>query len=316
MKNILTTCLFLCLLLTGHAADNPNVKKLFTVTSGELKLTFLVATDDRLYQLGFGDAAREIEPPAKMPSREWEFLPPYGNGVLTEPAIQATHVDGNTSTELHYAGHRTEALAPGIEQTVISLKDPAYPFTVDIYIKCYADNSMMEIWNTVTHNEKGKVILHRFASAAPVVKAKEYWLTQFSGNYKREATLNEERLSEGVKILDSKLGIRAHQMRIPSFILSLNGPAKENEGEVLAASLRWSGSFQFAFDVDWNKNLRLLTGMNPLGSQYNLERGGTFTTPPFSTRIVSRVREKPAVVSIVGLWQMPSAMQRKTALYC
>ena len=39
MKNILTTCLFLCLLLTGHAADNPNVKKLFTVTSGELKLT-------------------------------------------------------------------------------------------------------------------------------------------------------------------------------------------------------------------------------------------------------------------------------------
>ena len=66
---------------------------------------------------------------------------------------------------------------------------------------------MMEIWNTVTHNEKGKVILHRFASAAPVVKAKEYWLTQFSGNYKREATLNEERLSEGVKILDSKLRI-------------------------------------------------------------------------------------------------------------
>ena len=66
MKNILTTCLFLCLLLTGHAADNPNVKKLFTVTSGELKLTFLVATDDRLYQLGFGDAAREIEPPATV----------------------------------------------------------------------------------------------------------------------------------------------------------------------------------------------------------------------------------------------------------
>ena len=105
-------------------------------------------------------------------------------------------------------------------------------------------------------------------------------------------------------------------MRIPSFILSLNGPAKENEGEVLAASLRWSGSFQFAFDVDWNKNLRLLTGMNPLGSQYNLERGGTLLHPPFSTRIVSRVREKPVVVSIVGLWQMPSAMQRKTALYC
>ena len=53
MKNILTTCLFLCLLLTVHAADNPNVKKLFTVTSGELKLTFMVGTDDRLYQFSY-----------------------------------------------------------------------------------------------------------------------------------------------------------------------------------------------------------------------------------------------------------------------
>lgn len=279
MKRLVTLFILVCCMGAMRAADNPNVKKMFSVTSGELKLTFMVGTDDRLYQLGFGDAAVEVAPPAKMPSREREFLPPYGNGVITEPALQATHADGNTSTELHYTGHRTEQLGDGISQTVISLKDPAYPFAVDIYIKCYADNSLMELWNTVSHNEKGKVVLHRFASAAPVVKAKEYWLTQFAGNYKREATLSEERLSEGIKILDSKLGVRAHQMRIPSFILSLNGPAQENTGEVLAASLRWSGSFQFAFDVDWNKNLRLLTGINPLGSHYRLERGGTFTTP-------------------------------------
>lgn len=279
MKNLFLISLFLCCTCLTRAADNPNVKELFAVTSGELKLTFMVGSDNRLYQLGFGDAAIEVTPPAKMPSRESEFFPPYGNGVLTEPALQATHVDGNTSTELHYTGYRTEDLGDNISQTVISLKDPAYPFTVNIYIKCYPDNSMMEIWNTVSHDEKGKVVLYRFASASPVVKAKEYWLTQFTGNYKREATLSEERLSEGIKVLDSKLGVRAHQMRIPSFMLSLNAPADENKGEVLAASLRWSGSFQFAFDVDWNKNLRLLTGMNPLGSQYYLERGGTFTTP-------------------------------------
>lgn len=281
MKKNLTISLFLCLLLlTARAADHhPHVKQLFTVTSGQLKLTLMVGADQRLYQLGFGDADRHVEPPAKMPSREWEFLPPYGNGVLTEPALQATHADGNTSTELHYAGHRTDTLAPGIRQTVISLKDPAYPFAVDVYIKCYDHHSMMEIWNTVTHSEPAPVLLHRFASAAPVLKAKEYWLTQFCGNYKREATLSEERLSEGVKILDSKLGVRAHQMRIPSFILSLGGQAREDEGEVLAASLRWSGSFQFAFEVDWNKNLRLLTGINPLGSQYHLPQGETFATP-------------------------------------
>lgn len=279
MKQLLSIVLLLLCTLIGRAADDAVVKQRFTVTSGELQLSFMVGADDRLYQLGFGDASREVATPTKMPSREWEFLPPYGNGVIAEPALQATHADGNTSTELLYQGHDTRTLGDGITQTEIRLKDPAYPFSVTIYIKCYPAQSMMEMWNTITHDERGTVTLHRFASAAPILKAKQYWLTQFAGNYKREATLAEEQLSEGIKVLDSKLGVRAHQMRIPSFILSLNAPAQENSGEVLAASLRWSGSFQFAFDVDWNKNLRLITGINPLGSAYNLERGGTFTTP-------------------------------------
>lgn len=279
MKHLIyIVLLFLCPLAT-RAADLPPVKQLFTVTSGELKLTFMVGSDNRLYQLGFGDASRDVPLPAKLPTREWEFLPPYGNGVIAEPALQATHADGNTSTDLYYQGHETQQLGESVQLTTVRLKDPAYPFEVVLYFKCYPANSMMELWNTVAHDEKGSVTLHRFASAAPVIKAKQYWLTQFSGNYKREATLTEESLTEGIKVLDSKLGVRAHQMRIPSFILSLNAPAQENAGEVLAASLRWSGSFQFAFEVDWNKNLRLLTGINPLGSAYNLERGATFTTP-------------------------------------
>ena len=122
---------------------------------------------------------------------------------------------------------------------------------------------MMEIWNTITHNEKGVVTLYRYASASPLLKAKRYRLTQFIGNYKREATLAEEELTTGIKVLDSKLGIRANQMRIPSFLLSL----------------KWAGSFQLAFEVDWNNNLRVLTGINPVGSQYYLEQGDTFVTP-------------------------------------
>jgi alpha-galactosidase len=35
-----------------------------------------------------------------------------------------------------------------------------------------------------------------------------------------------------------------------------------------------------AFDMDWNKNLRILTGMNPAGAQYHLQKGEKFTTPP------------------------------------
>ncbi len=279
MKKVCLIGIWLALCGVARAADSPVVQKVIEIKSGELKLTLMVGTDNRLYQLGFGDATRNIELPQTLPTRESEFLPPYGNGVITEPAIQATHADGNTSTELHYVSHRTEKPSADIEQTIISLKDPAYPFLVDIYVKCYQATGMMELWNTITHDERGKVTLYRYASASPIVKSRDYYLTQFMGKYKREATLSEEKLSEGIKVLDSKLGVRANQMRMPSFLLSLNQPAKENEGEVYAASLKWAGSFQLAFELDWNRSLRMLTGINPIGSQYYLERGGKFTTP-------------------------------------
>lgn len=275
------SCLLLVLIIAVsiRAAETQIAPNVFEVISGDLKLTLMVGSDNRLYQLGFGDVNKTVEIPQRPLSREYEFLPPYGNGVITEPAIQVTHADGNTSTELHYVSHRVEQLADGIEQTIISLKDPAYAFAVDIYIKCYQATCMMEIWNRISHDEQGKITLYKYASASPILKMKEYWLTQFVGRYKREATLSEEKLSEGIKVLDSKLGVRANQMRVPSFLLSMDQPAHENEGEVFAASLKWSGSFQFAFEMDWNKNLRVLTGINPIGSQYHLERGGIFTTP-------------------------------------
>lgn len=283
MKNrIGIFCMLVFALLGAQAqqAASSVAKQVIEIVSGNLKLTLMVGSDNRLYQLGFGDAEKKILLPSVLPSREQEFLPPYGNGVITESAIQATHTDGNTSTELHYVGHEEQSVSADVRQTVISLRDPAYNFFVDVYVKCYQSAGLMEIWNTIRHDERGgKVVLYRYASASPLLKASSYWLTQFNGKYKREATLEEERLGEGIKILDSKLGVRANQFRIPSFILSYNHAAKENEGEVFAASLKWAGSFQLAFEVDWNKNLRVLTGINPIGSQYYLERGATFTTP-------------------------------------
>lgn len=105
-------------------------------------------------------------------------------------------------------------------------------------------------------------------------------------------------------------------MRIPSFILSLNGPAKEKKVKYWLL-LCVGRHFSFAFDVDWNKNLRLLTGMNPLGSQYNLERGGTFTTPAILYTYSKQGKGEASRRFHVGaMGKCHPAMQRKTALYC
>ncbi len=216
----------------------------------------------------------------KRPRRaKWSFIRNTATALLFEPAIATTHADGNTSTDLIYVKHDTTPVDTNVSLTRIELKDRFYPFFVTLCLKTYANEDVIEEWTEIRHEEDGPVVLYRFASSAPRVKAKEYWLTQIEGDYSHEATLVEEKLTPGIKVLDSKIGVRASRFRTPSFLLSLDGPGREDKGEVYGGSLEWSGSYQMAFEVDWDNRLRALSGINPFGSQYHLERGKPFVTP-------------------------------------
>jgi len=261
------------------AAPSPDPSGQIRVATAHWAITLFVADDGRLCQLGCGPADRNLPLPRRAPARETEFYPPYGDGFILEPAVQATHADGNTSTDLLHVKHDTQVVDTNITLTRIELKDPAYAFFVTLCLRTYRQEDMIEQWTEVRQQEEGPVTLYRFASSTPVLKAKDYWLTQFHGDYQREATLAEEKLSPGMKVLDSKIGVRASRFRLPSLVLSLDGPAQEDAGEVLGGSLAWSGSFQLAFDLDWENRLRALCGINPAASQYRLPPGQTFTTP-------------------------------------
>ena len=104
-------------------------------------------------------------------------------------------------------------------------------------------------------------------------------LPHFFGDWAKEMMEPiTEQITPGTKVLDSKLGVRADQFQNPSFILSLNGKATETNGEVLAGSLAWSGSFQCEFD-DNGQGIRALCGINPFASAYHLKPNETFVTP-------------------------------------
>jgi alpha-galactosidase len=164
--------------------------------------------------------------------------------------------------------------------TRIDLKDGFYPFYVTLCFKAYQSEDVIEEWSEIHHDEDSRVLLSRFASSGLLVpKTGTYWLTHFHGDWADEAQWAEEKLTSGIKVLDSKIGVRAHQFRTPSFMIALDNQAQEESGNVLGGSLEWSGSFQFAFEVDMKNRLRALTGINPFGSQYHLAVGQTFTTP-------------------------------------
>ena len=206
---------------------------------------------------------------------------PAGGRNLLEPAIQVTHADGNASLDLKYVRHETALETNGAILTKVYLKDPQYPFEVTLYYKAYQYDDVIEQWSSIRHTEKKAVTLQKYASANLYIPAQNYYLTHFHGDWASEMNPSETMLTEGIKVLDSKLGTRADLFQPPSFLVALNQPAEEEQGEVIAGTLAWSGNYQLAFEVDPLHNLRIIPGINPYASAYTLAPNTEFTTPAF-----------------------------------
>jgi alpha-galactosidase len=208
-----------------------------------------------------------------------EAYPTAGYDFVNEPAIRAIHADGNMSTLLVFDKVSTASLDENRTKTTISLRDPYYPFFVDLQFVAYKQENLIaqsvQVWN----EESAPVTLYNFASASIPFQGGNYWLTQFHGDWANEVNMVEEKLVPGIKLLDSKLGIRAHERRTPMFLLGLGAPAGEDAGSVIGCQLAWSGSFQFAFEVNERNILRANVGMNPFGAQFSLPAKTKWESP-------------------------------------
>lgn len=202
-----------------------------------------------------------------------------GTWNLVEPAIEVIQSDGNTSLELKYVSHTTETTSDNAVLTTIVLEDAQYEFQVKLFYKAWANENVIEQWTEIQHKQKDAVTLKKFASANLFFTGNEFYLTSFGNEWAKEMQRNEEKLTRGIKSIDSKLGTRAHLLQSPNFILSFDGKAAENNGTVVLGQLAWSSNFRYDFEVDPQGNVRFIAGINPFASEYELQPGEVFKTP-------------------------------------
>ncbi len=148
-------------------------------------------------------------------------------------------------------------------------------------IKSIPKQDLIEQWSVIKHQEKGNVVLEKFASANLYLKAKAFWLNQYHGDWAKEMQPEESKITHGIKTLDSKLGTRTNLFQPSVFMVSLGKPASEEEGTVLYGSLAYSGNFRTDLELDYQDNLRIISGINNYASAYTLKPGEAFTTPSF-----------------------------------
>jgi len=202
-----------------------------------------------------------------------------GTWNLVEPALEVIQSDGNTSLELKYVSHKQEATNDNAVLTSIFLEDAQYNFQVTLFYKAWTKENVIEQWTEIKHTQKEAVVLKKFASANLFFTNPEYYLTSYGNEWAKEMQRNEEKLTRGIKSIDSKLGTRAYLLQSPNFILSFDGKAAENTGNVILGQLAWSSNFRYDFEIVANGNLRFLAGINPFASEYTLQPGETFKTP-------------------------------------
>lgn len=200
---------------------------------------------------------------------------------LFEPAINVTHANGNSSLDLKYVSNSFKKLNDDVSLITVLLKDPIYNFEVTLFYKTYFKENVVEQWSEIKHQENGDVVLHKFASANLYIKGKSFWLTQFHGDWAKEMKPETSQLTAGIKTLDSKLGTRADLFQPPIFMVSLDKPSTEGEGDVLYGSIEWTGNYRIDLELDNRNNLRLIAGINNYASDYVLQPNKTFITPKF-----------------------------------
>ena len=290
MKPILSAAL--SALIVFSAGAQTGERKIIRIATDNTDLVLEVGPNNRLYQTYLGPKLRHNEDlinltwnqhagsDGSVSTRGWEAYSTSGNEDFFEPALGITHSDGNMTTYLYYE-NSTQEEVPGGTHTKINLRDDKYPVNVTLNYVAYPKENVIKTWSEISHSEKKPISLSQYASAMLYFNEPEYWLTEFSSDWAKEAQMSTQQLQFGKKVIDTKLGSRAAMHTHPFFEIGLNGPAKENSGEVLMGTLGWTGNFRFTFEVDNVGNLRVIPGINPYASTYELKANEVFTTPEF-----------------------------------
>ena len=211
---------------------------------------------------------------------EADSYPAFGLQTVGEKAVAITHADGNMSLDLGVDNVKQYGIDDG-EILEVLLKDKIYPVWVKQCYKAYKGTDIITTWVEIGNAGKKPVTLFQFSSAYLPMSRGDNWLTHFHGSWGAEHTMDEEKLTNGQKVIANKDGLANTETDNPSFMLSLDGRPQEESGKVFGGVLAWSGNYKLKLDVR-NTALNIIVGMNEESSQYILEPKETFVTPEFA----------------------------------
>jgi len=290
---LLASTLLSFMTMTSMAAM-ADQKPVIRIGTDQTDLVLQVADNGRLYQTYFGERLLNADDTrnfnwsvysssdGSVTERGWEVYSCNGNEDYWEPALSLVHNDGNRTTYLYYKESEQHAILNGAAtETTIRLSDDKYPVEVTLHYIAYQKENVIKTWSEISHAEKLPVTMLQYYSTMLYFGADKYYLTEFSSDWANEAKMLSQQLQYGKKVVDTKMGSRANIFGQPFFEVGIGAPVAEKQGKVLMGTIAWVGNWRYTLEVDNAGNLRVLPGINPYSSDYQLAKGEIFRTPEF-----------------------------------
>lgn len=211
--------------------------------------------------------------------RENEEFSFWGGAGFVEPGLKVRFADGVRDLRMRYEGYRLDRDGDR-EVLVLTLRDASYPLAVRLHYRLVPGTDLIERYASAENEGEAPIVLERFHSAAwPIPYARPHRLTHVAGRWAGEFQLRETMLSEGKKVLESRMGFTAPHAN-PWFAVD-DGSATEASGSVWFGVLGWSGNWSIVAEKSTFGNVRISGGLNDFDSELLLEAGQSFTTPAF-----------------------------------
>lgn len=208
-----------------------------------------------------------------------DAYPSFGVNPDRMVALRVKHSDDDLTLVLKYQSHEITKVDANIDLTTIHLKDDIHPFYVDLKYKTFKNEDVIETWSEIYHHEKKSIILYDYASSYLAFVAPKAYITSFHGNWGTEFTQEETLLERGTFSIENTEGIRNSGKDNASFLLSLNNKSSEDNGDVIAGSLAWTGNYAITFSQNESSQISLKAGINNYASDYTLDKDKKFITP-------------------------------------
>lgn len=216
--------------------------------------------------------------------------PAFGSGDMRFPAFELERADGSRAVDFKYQKHeiyRGKKKLPGLPAVYVEDENEAETLEVTLEdaqlgARIVLSYTIFEAFPVIARNTcfycGGECItLLNAMSGSLDLPDKDYEMVELAGAWSRERHVNIRPLGYGIQSIYSLRGCSSHQFN--PFLALKRKNTDEHSGEVIAASLVYSGDFLAQVEVDNYDVTRLIMGIHPNEFCWELNPGERFQTP-------------------------------------